>query len=291
MSSFTKGVLFTFIGGIFWGASGVMAEHLFKGGYSPEWVSFYRLFYSGLILLLIGFKLKKFHLFHSLKEVLSLCIFGLFGLMMCQFAYFKAIAYLDAGSATMIQYSAPVMIMIIVCVQLKVFPKSNELLALAFTILGVFLLATKGDVSSLNLSVAGVVWGIIAAFGIVFYSLSGRKIIAKYGLFFIMGLGSLIGAFTFGLSLRIWHISYALDSNLFLSMSGIVIIGTIGAFCLYLKGVEYIGAVKASIIACIEPIAAAFFSWLFIGTRYAWLDIISFALILLSVVLVTRKGH
>lgn len=289
MNNFVRGVVFTLIGAVFWGASGVMGEHLFKNAYSPEWVSFYRLSCSGIILLLLSLKPKNFQIFTSIHELISLCIFGLFGLMMCQFTYFKAIAYLDAGTATMIQYSAPVIIMIIVCISLRVLPRKNEVFALVLTLFGVFLLATKGNPLDLNLNLTGVLWGIVAAFGIVFYSLSGRAIIKKYGLFCVMGFGSIIGACIFGISIEVWNIRYDLNAELLLMMSGIVFIGTIGAFCFYLKGLEYIGAVKASIVACVEPIAAACFSWLFIGTRYSLLDIFSFILILLSVLLVTKK--
>lgn len=84
------------------------------------------------------------------------------------------------------------------------------------------------------------------------------------------------------------HYDFAL--NLYLAQTGIIFIGTIGAFCLYLKGVEYIGALRASMIACIEPVAAAFMSFLFLGTRYSFLDLFAFALIILSVILNAKKS-
>lgn len=283
------GVFLVVLGGIFWAISGVLAEYLFKNHYAVEWVSFNRLFITGIILIIISFKSFKFAIFKDKKESFSLVLFGIFGLLMTQYCYFKAIFYTDAGTATMIQYSAPLMIMLIVCFIHKSLPKPNESIALILIIIGLFLLATGGDFNSLNLNLWGLFWAILAAFGIVCYSLGARKIILKYGLFFVMGWASLIGALVLALILKgnIPHYDFAL--NLYLAQAGIVFIGTIGAFCLYLKGVEYIGALKASMIACIEPVAAAFMSFLFLGTSYTFLDLFAFTLIIISVILNAKK--
>ncbi len=334
MSKFSKGVILVLLGGIFWASSGVMAQHLFERGVNVEWLSFNRLLFSGLFLLIFSlrvhnalknanshtnlneklnlekssktavdqfnfsnfsdeFKLnfkQKFSIFKNARDLLSLVLFGLIGLMLCQYTYFKAISHLDAGTATMIQYCAPIFIMLIVCLKTLNLPKLNEVIALFIMLLGMFLLASKGQFK-LNINLEGLVWALVATWGIVYYSLAGRAIILKYSLSFIMGLGSLIGALFLGYLTQIWYIHQSLDLRLFWDMSFVVFVGTIAAFCLYLKGLEYVGAVKASILACVEPVGAALLSHLLLGTTYTFLDIFSFALILLSVVLVAREKN
>lgn len=352
MSDFSKGVIFVLAGGIFWASSGVMAQHLFARGINVEWVSFYRLFFSGLFLLCFSLKLHlffvfkkpilrgndetaarvlenlnlknhktaarlsadfkdefkdkfgenfkanlkefktnlkfKLSIFTNLRELLSLVFFGLIGLMLCQYTYFEAIAHLDAGTATMIQYCAPVFIMLIVCLKTLSLPKFNEVAALFLMLTGMFLLASKGQMR-LDINAEGLFWALVAAWGIVYYSLAGRAIIAKYGLSFVIGLGSLFGALFLGAFTQIWRVKQGVDFTLFVDMIFVVFVGTIGAFCLYLKGLEYVGAVKASILACVEPVGAALLAFLILGTSYSFLDIFSFALILLSVILVARE--
>lgn len=233
------GVFLVLLGGIFWAISGVLAEYLFKNNYGVDWVSFYRLFCTGIVLIL--YSLKKIKIFQFKKdELLSFLIFAFFGLLMTQYGYFKAIFYTDAGTATMIQYRAPLLIMIYVCLKDKKMPKIFESMALIFIILALFLLASGGDISNLNLNLWGIFWAILGAFGVAFYSLGARKIIAKYGIFFVMGWSSLIASFIlFGIlefKEGLAHYDFAL--NLYLAQAGIIFIGTIGAFCLYLKGVE-----------------------------------------------------
>ena len=123
--TYKVGVFLVILGGLFWASSGVMAESLFKKGYSVDWVSFYRLLLTGLILALISSTKHNMAIFKDKKEFLSLLLFGFFGLLLTQFAYFKAIAYIDAGTATMIQYSAPILIMLIICFKDKIFPNAK----------------------------------------------------------------------------------------------------------------------------------------------------------------------
>lgn len=301
MSATQKGIFLAILGALCWAGSGACGQYLFEQGYKVEWVSFYRLFFSGIFLSLYalglfnpkllrakkGLDLAKFKLFGNFKAFISLFIFGLFGLMACQYTYYKAISYLDAGTATMIQYTAPVLIMLIVCISAQKLPKIAEFVALVATLVGLFLLATKGDISKLNLEAEGLLWGIASAFGIVFYSLGARKIIAEYSLSFVIGLGSLIGSLILGFLVQIYTIHYELDFKLLVAMLYIVFIGTVLAFCSYLKALEYIDAVKASIIACVEPVFAAVFAFAFLGTLYSLLDIFAFVLILSSVILVS----
>lgn len=152
------GVFLVLLGGIFWAISGVLAEYLFKNNYSVDWVCFYRLLSTGLILIFLSFKAQKILVFTNLKESLSICMFGFFGLLLTQFGYFKAIYYTDAGTATMIQYCAPLIIMLYLCFKNKKFPKLIEIFALILIIFALFLLATKGDIEAVVLNYWGIFW-------------------------------------------------------------------------------------------------------------------------------------
>lgn len=289
MNTYKFGVALVIIGAVFWASSGVMAESLFRKDYEVEWVSFYRLLLTGIILSIFSFKKSRMQIFKDKAEFLSLALFGFFGLLMTQYSYFKAIDYLDAGTATMIQYSAPIFIMLILCVKERVFPKKFDVLALILLVVAMFLLAFKGDFSLAKFNFWGIFWGLLGAFGVVYYSLGARKIIIKYGVIFVMAYASLIGALAmfFCLGFEIPLVKFELSG--YITMFGIVLIGTIGAFCLYLKGLEIIGAIKASMIACLEPVVAALMTCLLLGTVYTYLDIIAFCMIIFSVYLNSKS--
>lgn len=88
---------------------------------------------------------------------------------------------------------------------------------------------------------------------------------------------------------QVWNIKVSLDIRKLLTVSAIVIIGTVIAFTLYLQGVSDIGAVKASVLASVEPVSAVLFSVLWLGTSFMIIDVIGFACIMGTVFLLTKK--
>ena len=75
----------------------------------------------------------------------------------------------------------------------------------------------------------------------------------------------------------------------FLCMAGVIIVGTIMSFSLYLEGIRLIGAVTGSIIGCFEPIAAIVFSFLLLGTTFGLIDLIGAGFILSAVVVLSKR--
>ena len=66
-------------------------------------------------------------------------------------------------------------------------------------------------------------------------------------------------------------------------------IGTALAFTLYLQGVSDIGSVKASMIACVEPVSATIISALWLKTKFTGIDIVGLIAILTAVLLLSKK--
>lgn len=72
---------------------------------------------------------------------------------------------------------------------------------------------------------------------------------------------------------------------------GMVLIGTVFAYTFYLQGVADIGASRASMIACVEPVSAALFSFVWLKTPFVPIDIVGFILVLSAVFLLKEKDN
>ncbi len=290
-----KGLLFAIFGAVSWGASGVVSEFLFKGGTDPHVLSVYRMFFAGIIFLMWAYimppKKNKKPLRVLLKtknDLLSLILFSVLGMLLTQYGYLLAIAYSDAGTATMICATDPIFIMIAVCVLNKKSPHAQEVLALILAILGVFLLATKGDISTLNININALLWGLSSAFGMIFYTLTPKNIIMHYGSTAVMGYALILASLILAVYIKIWSSGFPFSFQEFLCLMIIVCIGTVGAFYMFINGVILIGAIRASMVGVLEPLSAAFFSFLFLGTSFTMIDIIAF-LCILSTIFIIRK--
>ena len=66
-------------------------------------------------------------------------------------------------------------------------------------------------------------------------------------------------------------------------MAAIVLVGTVGAFTFFLQGIHLIGPVKASLLACLEPLTAVALSSLCLGSRFSAADLAGSACILMTV--------
>ncbi|WP_230056788.1 DMT family transporter [Campylobacter suis] len=288
----TFGVLITLLGGICWGFSGVCGQYLFEQGVSAKWLVPYRLLLAG-VMLLAFYATKNFKSFTApLREkslLPTLITYGIFGLMMTHYSYFYSIELSNATISTAIQYSAPALILAWICFSERRAPQNMEILALFFALGGVFLLATHGDFSSLAISPRALFWALLSAVGVCVYSLIPKKLNAKFPLALNLGWAMVIGGCVLAGLTRVWTLDGVQNLSQFLAFASVIMIGTICAFSFYMMGVESIGASKASLIACIEPVSSAFFAYFWLDTRFEMFDFIGFAMIMVCVFLLSRK--
>lgn len=288
-----RGIICTLLGGIFWGFSGACGQFLFmQEGVNSSWLTTVRMISAGIILLTYSFIKDRKNItaiWRNGKDALRLVLFAIIGLMFCQYAYLTAISYSNAGTATVLQYLGPLFIMVLVCIKKLKLPEKKEIAAIILAILGTFLLATHGSTQNLVLSREGLIWGILAALGLMLYTLLPSKIISKWGSLVVTGYGMLIGGVFLGILVRAWNIEVSIDIRGMFAVGAIIIVGTVAAFTLYLQGVSDIGAVKASMLASIEPVSAAIFSAVWLGTQFMIIDIAGFVCIMATVFLLTKK--
>ena len=200
-----------------------------------------------------------------------------------------AIKYTNAGMATVIQFTGPVMIMAFYCIVNKRAPLPREVIAITAALFGVVLMATHLDFSKLNISSVRLFWGILSAIGLASYNISSLHLTAKYGVMPTIAWGLLISGIVIYFGTGSYYVPQGFSYIDFLCISGIILIGTIASFSLYLEGVRLIGAVKGSIIGCLEPIAAIVFSFLLLGSTFGIFDILGAAFILLAVIVLSKR--
>lgn len=292
-STMKKGIVFTLLGATCWGLSGVLGEYLLNiSRIDPVWIIANRLFFSGIAMVAMLFLKDKHNLmrvFSNKIDILKLLNFSFFGLLICQGTFFLTIKYTNAGMATVIQYIGPVIIMLYYCIIGRRWPLPREVIAIVVSLFGTVLIATHFDFSKLNISTLGLFWGLLSAFGLASYNIFSISLTTKYGVMPIMAWGLLIAGVVVYFTTGSNYVPDNFTLIDFICMSGVVIIGTILSFSLYLEGVRLIGAVTGSIIGCFEPIAAIMFSFLLLGTTFGTIDLIGAGFILSAVIVLSKR--
>ena len=284
------GMLSTFVGGTLWGINGVMGNYLFLNkNVTTPWLIPYRLILAGFLLLSYLYYKKGSQIFDILKnpkDLLQIVLFGLIGMLGTQYTYFSAIQFSNAAIATVLTYFGPTLVLIYMCLREKRKPLKYEIVSICLSSFGVFLLATHGDITSLQISFKALVWGILSALSVVFYTVQPESLLKKYGASIVVAWGMMIGGIFITFVTKPWNINVIFDFVTFLVLMLIIVFGTIIAFILYLTGVNIIGPTKASIIACIEPVAATICAILFLGVTFDFLDVIGFLCIISTIFIV-----
>ena len=287
------GIILTLLGATLWGVSGTSVQ--FVGNFrnmNLEWLLTMRLITAGLLTVLYGWIRQGnavFNVFRNWRDTLGLVIFGVFGMALCQYTYFRSIVIAGAGIATVLQYLAPSMIIIYLLMRYGKRPSTGEIISVILALVGTICLMGNNGFSFESFRSDVLFWGLLSAVGVAVYSVSPVRLLATYGTIPIVGFGMLLSGLVAAALFQQSH-SYAIwDVWTVVGCFNAVFLGTIVSFNAYLEGVKRIGAVSGSILSSIEPISAAFFGWALLGNQFNWVGILGMAMIIATVIIIALE--
>lgn len=287
----SRGVVLTLLGGTFWGLSGTCGQYLMQSkGIPTNWLVPVRLLTASILILLVLLareRQKIFDIFRQKHNILQLAIFAVLGMAGCQYTYFVTVAHANAGTATVLQYLGPSVILIYLCVRNKKLPCRRETIGVSLSILGTVLLATHGNLHALAISKVALVFGLLSALTQAVYTIQPARLLLHFSTFTVIGWGMLLGGAFLALLLQPWKYAVQLDAQALAALAVVVVLGTIIAFCCFMEGVKHLGPTTGSLLACVEPVSALVFSAVFFHTKFVLLDFIGFGCILGTIVLLS----
>ena len=287
------GIILTLLGATLWGVSGTSVQ--FVGNFrnmNLEWLLTMRLITAGLLTVLYGWIRQGnaiFNVFRNWRDTLGLVIFGVFGMALCQYTYFRSIVIAGAGIATVLQYLAPSMIIIYLLVRYGKRPSTGEIISVILALVGTICLMGNNGFSFESFRSDVLFWGLLSAVGVAVYSVSPVRLLATYGTIPIVGFGMLLSGLVAAVLFQQPHSYATWDVWTVVGCFNVVFLGTIVSFNAYLEGVKRIGAVSGSILSSIEPISAAFFGWALLGNQFSALGLIGMAMIIATVIIIALE--
>ncbi len=287
------GIILTLLGATLWGVSGTSVQ--FVGNFrnmNLEWLLTMRLITAGFLAVLYGWIRQGnmiFNVFRNWRDTLSLIVFGVFGMALCQYTYFRSIVIAGAGIATVLQYLAPSMIIIYLLVRYGKRTSIGEIISVILALAGTICLMGNNGFSFESFRSDVLFWGLLSAIGVAVYSVSPVRLLATYGTIPIVGFGMLLSGLVAAVLFHQPHSYATWDIWTVVGCFNVVFLGTIVSFNAYLEGVKRIGAVPGSILSSIEPISAAFFGWALLGNQFNWVGILGMAMIIATVIIIALE--
>ena len=293
----TEGVLAALAGAVAWGFSGTCVQFLFGStDIDALTLTTLRQLGAGLLFLVVLLLRERARLKAMLADrdtLRRLAVFGVAGLFLNSVLYAATIAWTNAGTATVLQSLNIVFALVVSCFVARRRPRGGEVVALACAMLAVFSIATHGDPTSLKMPLMGLALGLATAAAATFYTMYPKPLFERWGSFAVTGLGLLMGGI-FGLIAcaatgRLGAGFPAFDAPSLGVLAIAIVVGTFGAYGLYLHGVSVVGAVRGNMLGAAEPVSATVISALWLGTAFSWADWIGLALMVATIVLIARS--
>ena len=164
-------------------------------------------------------------------------------------------------------------------------PDKRTVFCIFLALFGVWLLATGGKPGNMELTPRGLFWGLMAGIGAASYSLLSRAPVKHRGSIPVSGMGMFIG----GLALS--PDRPELEDPGRPGRTGDPLYGgdrpAWDCRCVYVipSGDRFGRTVKAALLSCLEPLTAATLSVVWLHSSFSPTDLIGFACILATVVL------
>ena len=278
------------MGALFWGLSGTSVQFLESAKHlNVEWLLEVRLLVAGILTIMIAYMQdgkRIFDIFKNAKDFGKLLIFGILGIALAQYTYFRAIAISGVGVATVLQYVAPTLIIIYLFLRYFKKPSIPELFCIVLAMVGTVCIVMQEGLEISSFNGEAMFWGLVSAASICVYTLQPIELLKKYGTTSIVGFAMFIcGILSLAMfqqidSEAIW------DGMTWLGLFTIIILGTVVSFNAYIEGVRRIGAVQGSILSSLEPISAAIFGWALLGNGFTLVGIFGMFCIIATVFII-----
>ncbi len=283
-----KGTIYSLLSGLIWGICGILGEYFFTHyTVSSGWITSMRLLVAGsLVLILSAFQLRRklVDIWRDKKNYLPFLAYAILGIFSVQFFFYLCVEYSNATTATILQFISPVFILFYNRMVYKKKASLSAILYVLVAMLGVFLMATRGDLSQLSMTPLALITGLLSAVGVMFNVILPQPFAKRYGFIPTVGWGMIIAGLFSNLLHPVYRITFQLDIVSVLICLTIAVFGTAFAFFISMKAVSLVSPLVVSVISASEPLSSALLSVLFLGLVVDWSLLLAMALIILPMI-------
>ncbi|WP_067195261.1 EamA family transporter [Microbacterium sp. XT11] len=276
------------------GMSGAWARGLIDAGWTPGAAVTARVWVAALVLLVPAILSLRGRWGMLRKNAGMIAAYGLLAVTATQLCYFQAVAVMDVGIALLVEYTAPVAVILWLWLRRGERPSGRSILGAVIAFAGLVLMLDI--VTGATVNAAGIAWALAAMVGAATYFVLSAKQDTGLPPIALAGGGLLLGALgltiagVVGILPIAWNmadVEYRFGSvPWFLPVLAIGLVATALAYLLGIASTRMLGSRLASFVALAEVVAALLFGWLLLGQLPDLLQALGGALVLAGVIVV-----
>jgi len=276
------------------GLSGSFAKALLETGWTPGAAVTARLTGAALILAVPAVPALRGRWHQLRSNWVTIVLFGLIGVAACQLFYFNAVSLLSVGVALLLEYLAPVLIVLWLWGAGRKRPRPLTIAGALLSLGGLVLVLDL--TGAVKVDFVGVLWGLAAAVCLAIYFFITAKENDTLPPIVLASGGLLVGAAVMWLAAATGILPMAFstaDTKLgpwttpwWVALAGLVVLATVLAYVAGIRAARALGSKVASFVSLTEVLFAVIWAWLLLGELPVAIQLVGGALIVGGVVLV-----
>jgi len=209
------------------------------------------------------------------------------------FSFILAVRYLDIALAVFLSYLSPIYIALVAPRLLKQRTEPVVVGALVLSVAGIVVMLAPGLFDpALRVSLAGVLWGLVAGLLLAVFFLLAKTVrndVGGHTILISNGVTTAVVMLPLGLIQWVGAGAVFTLRDLW-AVLGLAVFSTALGGTIFLHGMRYIRVQHTSIVGLLEPASAPLFAFVFVGERPSVWTLAGGALILVGAVLVVVFG-
>jgi drug/metabolite transporter, DME family len=217
-------------------------------------------------------------------------LLGIGGVAVSNYFYYLAIQRTNVATAIVVQYTAPIWVLLYTLVRRREKPAPGKLLSVLLALAGIALVIGIFGHGRLHLDSLGVMAALIAAFSFAYYNIFGHSILARYERWTVL-LYTTMSASLFWIVVNpptaIRSAAYSSMAWWFLLVFALV--SVLVPFAFYFAGLEHLEPTKAIVASCLEPVFSILIAGLALREKISPLQGLGMAMVLTAIVAVQQS--
>jgi len=290
-----KGEVFLVIGATAFAFNGIVAKMVMQNGLS-EWRMLQVRTGGAFIVLLIYVLITNYKSLRvKLSELPLLITYSFIGFALVQLGYFIAISRMHVSMALIIEFTAPIWIVLWIKYVRKSYVPKDMWTAVSLAFIGMLLLAQVWE--GMTLDTIGVIAAFLDAFALATFFVLSEKLTPTRSTYSLTVFGFGISSAVLSIMFPIWNFPFDIF-NQSMNLEGplenfsapgwtlilwIVLLGTVLPYLCVLSGIKILSASTSSVIGMLEPVLAGIFAWIWIGESWNAIQLIGGAIVIIGI--------
>lgn len=274
--------------------SGPLARSLNDAGWSPASLTLVRCFGAGVVLLVPAVVMAHGHWPGVRSGARGIVLLGAIGVAGTSICYYNAVALLPISVALLVQYSAPVLVLVYTSVRRRRVPHRTTLVGVALAMLGLLLVVGTGDGGQTRTT--GLVWAVCGSVCFATYFIVSEAIDPDLPAVSVTSAALLVAGVTVAVCCLVGLLDASASTDAVELRSAtlawawpvalLILVPTVITYVASLVSVSILGARVSSFVLLSELAFAVLTAWVLVSETPRWMQLFGGAVLVAGIVLV-----